>query len=1394
MYIGKIEEIIKKKHNYLTEEKEYNEAKWQKDYPVLKPRLEFAEQIIKSLEKKGKTCPKFHRSGDRIYAQYDNLDMYILNCDPENNKELTPYVKNITNGEISLLLDTSVDSFVNLLLSLTGDLEEQRCKEILEESDIAKFKLRVIDKIRNEKYKLDEISGINEERWRSDYDKWKDRIDFAARIIKKLEERGIFVLLLSNGYYITVNRPEKIYEDFGLSVLNLDLNNTEPLIPYVKDNGSGLSYKTENTEVDDFVDLFLWVTGDLEAGKCGKVLSDLGSLKPIVLTERKKNLDALIRFIDDKIDKAFPDMAKDSFYKLDKKDARWVSINPSEIVSKLEKEGPKFERTLWLAIKRHEGEKLDGKIKNFELIAKNEDQKKYNNKIKNNCLFFNENGSRPLDKNNLFENEVFKAVREGLLCTGYEDENINEIKIDDQGIIRYSAVHPIVDENGEELDVIVTGHLGQVLIPDKYGLVKTKHHIDSDDDYWFVPGYYAFCAPNTDSIEENTRLRGFQQMLCTAIRIQVIRDNRLVYDYENISPRFNKKLKSYVCVYGDTTNINDVYSLLYDERFDYDPLGEDIGEYNALPEDIREAVVKTLARRVRYPEYLYKKSGVNNLLEDEDSICIIKNTKIFDPEATSSGKNQGLVRYLVEGAIVEPDGRITPSKENDRTPIFNHPFLSEYSKYNPFDRNQMVFSNLMKAFSITEPSKTALTTCGGWNMEDGFVVSRDFAHKNQVPDKNGRLRDLKIGDKMLDRGGNKGVIAMIVDPNGDDESIAELIRLFRENPGLDVVASPYSGLSRFNGATARELMKETSSLFYKGKEHKNCIGTAEYIITRHFADKKTHIYDEEDYEEGRSRKASPQLSWALCSKDARRLMSYLYAEGTSAKKDIKDVTALMYYKNDSIYESDGHFYGENLDEGFDVYSNKTDHDMICFISTDDILEDKEICFCLLPYSLRRGFRMTNGKKVESKLTRNYQKLSDMLDDKKENWDFERIEKQIKKIDGIIVREYFKGKENMFKTLAMTRAIDRSTTAIWTPDPRLSIESIAISREISDALDAKENDWLLIWRDPILRDAGVRYMKVERVDDNLIGISINPVVAKGFDGDFDGDTVAVVKINSAAADKEAKEKFSVENNLFDQGKPDEQLIINTKLDLISAGFILPEEASKNNIDSALQNAFKIDYVLANATIDLSNEESVLDSLKSISESKAKGGSLSDYEKYFDCKSTEDDRLAVQKATAIKAAVGIAGMFSQQLMRAFRDICPKAVLEITYPNTQALLQAKHDPERAVKVYKILQSKLMRAWNDNSDERKEKIEKIYQELGQAFGAEIDEKYLNEVCSALDDRKLKECNGAFLDEFAYNDKFDYFDASTNGIDILKRREDQDERIVDSKYCILFFEEYDSE
>src|SRR5699024_11073851 len=78
---------------------------------------------------------------------------------------------------------------------------------------------------------------------------------------------------------------------------------------------------------------------------------------------------------------------------------------------------------------------------------------------------------------------------------------------------------------------------------------------------------------------------------------------------------------------------------------------------------------------------------------------------------------------------------------------------------------------------------------------------------------------------------------------------------------------------------------------------------------------------------------------------------------------------------------------------------------------------------------------------------------------------------------------------------------------------------------------------LIWRDPVLRDGGVRYMRVA-IDERLTSVAINPVMDKSFDGDFDGDSVAVVRLTSEAAKAEARQKLTVEANLLDRGSVSE----------------------------------------------------------------------------------------------------------------------------------------------------------------------------------------------------------------------------------------------------------------
>ncbi len=120
--------------------------------------------------------------------------------------------------------------------------------------------------------------------------------------------------------------------------------------------------------------------------------------------------------------------------------------------------------------------------------------------------------------------------------------------------------------------------------------------------------------------------------------------------------------------------------------------------------------------------------------------------------------------------------------------------------------------------------------------------------------------------------------------------------------------------------------------------------------------------------------------------------------------------------------------------------------------------------------------------------------------------------------------YFVGKKNVCKTELMCRMIQNSATAVWFPDPRLKIDECRMTDEMMQKLHLKEGDRALLWRDPLLRPEGVAVLTVRRCapgDQPIVGIAVNPVIDKRFDGDFDGDSVAVCSLSNAVFMKEAE---------------------------------------------------------------------------------------------------------------------------------------------------------------------------------------------------------------------------------------------------------------------------------
>ena len=115
-----------------------------------------------------------------------------------------------------------------------------------------------------------------------------------------------------------------------------------------------------------------------------------------------------------------------------------------------------------------------------------------------------------------------------------------------------------------------------------------------------------------------------------------------------------------------------------------------------------------------------------------------------------------------QGSKVDADGHIIPSENKDaRCALMNHPFMAN-SKYDPFDRINMTISNIMQASALTDPVNIVQTQVEGWNMDDGFVVTKKFADGYKMRNRDGYMRSLVVGDKLSDGHGNKGVISRVL--------------------------------------------------------------------------------------------------------------------------------------------------------------------------------------------------------------------------------------------------------------------------------------------------------------------------------------------------------------------------------------------------------------------------------------------------------------------------------------------------------------------------------------------------------------------------------------------------------------------------------------------------------
>ncbi|QXV57386.1 hypothetical protein [Amycolatopsis sp. TNS106] len=726
-----------------------------------------------------------------------------------------------------------------------------------------------------------------------------------------------------------------------------------------------------------------------------------------------------------------------------------------------------------------------------------------------------------------------------------------------------------------------------------------------------------------------------------------------------------------------------------------------------------------------------------------------------------------------------------------------------------------------------------------------------------------------------------------------EHGIEHEVAWFAANPDLDVVMSPFSLISRRNAGSARELMNgPVADLSSPSGDHTTgALGQMRFVITHMAVDDKTKVYDDEQVRSGKGRKASSQLAWALQSQQCPEIMREFYGHNGGAESNLREfllVTGLDMEADGTLRivgQADGIderperrlipmpelLRTQPRKEGQPPGLNTTAMRRSFGNLIGDRGGDLEIPFALvyptgeqtetlsatswklpvLSSHLRSGQEFDDGTSVTHDYTRSYQDvfveacryryMAEYLDGaglppqkraevrQSMSESVSRAQRAFEAITTDVRSRMLTGKNNIFKTGLMSSRLSDSATMVWTADPRLDIDQIALSSVKAHQLGLTEGDHALVWRDPVLRDAGVRYMRIA-IDDRLTGAAINPVMDQCFDGDFDGDAVAVVRLHGETAMAEARQKLTVPANLLDCGVtgPDgaHPLAMQVSLDTQVALSKNPELA--DDLDSARNEANRIrthamtgtetpaevrlaQQVVTEELSDLyrnaqrnefgtalrfsSREEHLLSVRQVCVDTGAKGNEkkLQDYARNLGDEQgtpgiTQADQEASMFATAIKAhGTGLGGSFSQRAVRALRNEDLKAVLEVTYPVTQSILQAKHDAAEARHKYAMLQGPGRDLWRGRKLEHigpnqwqpavvdGEPVQatvaewetqfRTFYESNEGFGVTVNPLYVSRVARALQDpatgliRNLENdpaLAGTVMDRMAYGGTFD--------------------------------------
>lgn len=352
--------------------------------------------------------------------------------------------------------------------------------------------------------------------------------------------------------------------------------------------------------------------------------------------------------------------------------------------------------------------------------------------------------------------EVANKIAESLERYGMIIQGIN---INDEGVYEYQWIN-LNEHTQENIDngeiTVRKAYIGGIRELSENGTYPLKYQGETYGT--FVPGLRGYIDSKTGEL----RVKSFQEIFDERLH-QLIADQMT-----NMSMR-------------DSAEAFTAFDTLYSAG----AYGVTIQTGINTPE-IEDVLIKTLKKRVRMPSELIDAATTGNderavqtqFINKVDEYMQSKSIRVIpeemypyvDPLITSIGKNQGGVLYLGSETTWDENGRLIAGEgvTHAISDIRKLPYFEEANMHDPIDRIIMSGTQALRNVPIVD-ANIGVFEFGAHDVNDPFIVSKAYAEKVHVAGHDGKNRPLKVGDKITDFHGNKGLVTIIIDP--DDRSV-----------------------------------------------------------------------------------------------------------------------------------------------------------------------------------------------------------------------------------------------------------------------------------------------------------------------------------------------------------------------------------------------------------------------------------------------------------------------------------------------------------------------------------------------------------------------------------------------------------------------------------------------